>query len=315
MAWATLDPAGPAARQILDLYWAMVVLGGVGFVVFLALLVAALRRRGRPDRDAPDDGTGRGRFRALLVGAGVIQPLLLITVTFALTLGAMRALPVPGQADDDAAVLVEVVGHQWWYEIRYPDLGVVTANELHLPVDRPVRLQLRSADVIHSFWVPRLAGKTDMFPDFVNEHQLVAEEVGTYLGHCAEFCGLQHTLMRIRAVVQPAEEFDEWVTARREPAAAPEGEIARRGQELFVAANCADCHTIAGTPADGRDGPDLTHLASRETLAAGTLSNATADLRAWVADPHSAKPGAHMPAADLDGEDLDALIAYLEGLE
>jgi cytochrome c oxidase subunit 2 len=194
-----LDPAGPVAERMADLWWQMLVLGTVSFLAFMVLLVLALRRRAPLDEEPS---------RAWIIGGGVIQPLVLVIIVFGLTLVAMRALPDEGDPD---ALVIEVVGHQWWYEVSYPDLGVEIVDEIHLPVGRPVELQLRSADVIHSFWIPELGGKTDMLPDGVNVMVLQADRVGRFTGSCAEFCGLDHTLMQIEAVSHTPADFDRWV--------------------------------------------------------------------------------------------------------
>ena len=306
----SLDPAGPVAQEMATLWWWMFGLGTAAFILFAVLLGLALGRRRRDDMPEPST-------RWWLWGAGVVQPTVLVIVVFGLTLAAMRAIPEPVAADEDAPgpddVVVSVIGHQWWYEIRYPQHDVVTANEIHIPAGRPVELRLSSADVIHSFWVPALAGKTDLFPDYTNVLVLEADEPGTYLGDCAEFCGLQHTLMEIRVIAHTPEDYSQWLEAQAQPAEEPEGEVAQQGAEIFQR-TCAECHAIAGTPADGRSGPDLTHLASRETLATGALDNTRMSLREWITDPHAVKEGVDMPAADLDDDELDALLTYLEGL-
>lgn len=299
---SALDPAGPVAREIAALWWWMLWLGSAAFLLFVILLVWALGRR----RDTDDTST-----RWWLLGAGVVQPVVLVTIVFALTLVAMRA--IPDETPD--ALVVEVTGHQWWYDIRYPDLGVVTANEIHIPAGEPIQLVLRSADVIHSFWVPALAGKTDLLPDHANRMVIEADQPGVYDGDCAEFCGLQHTRMHIRVVAHERADFDEWAAAQAQPADPPTQTVTRHGQEVFLSSNCAQCHTVAGTPATGQQGPDLTHLASRETLGTGVLPNTSMDLRDWITDPHAIKEGVAMPPSPIDGPDLDALIAYLQGLE
>lgn len=236
------------------------------------------------------------------------MPLVVITVVLGFTLVAMARL---ANAPTEDQLIVEVDGHQWWWEVRYPDLGVVTANEIHLPVEQPILLRVRSVDVIHSFWIPSLAGKIDLLPDKTNTMSFSASEPGTYRGVCAEFCGLQHAKMRLTAFVTADEEFDEWARQQAQPATVE----ASRGEELFLSAACPDCHTVRGTPADGSIGPDLTHLASRTTLAAGTLPNGTEDLTAWVRNPHEFKEGVEMEAAELSEADLADLIAYLESLQ
>lgn len=294
------------------LWWPMLVLGVVAFVVFAGLLGwAMLRRRGADDDAPPPDDIPPGR-RAWLVGAGVVQPTVLVAVTFGLTLAAMQSIP------DDApseALEVHVVAHQWWYEVRYPDHGVVTANEMRLPLDEPVRLTLSSADVVHSFWIPRLIGKTDMLPDGPTIAVVHADEPGTYAGRCAEFCGLQHTRMGFQAIVEDRADVEAWLEAQAEPAPPPVGATAQQGQEVFLGSTCVECHTVAGTPADGDRGPDLTHLASRSTIAADTVANTPEQLEAWIRNPHDVKEGVDMPPSPLDDDDLAALVAYLGGLE
>jgi cytochrome c oxidase subunit 2 len=210
-----------------------------------------------------------------------------------------------------------VVGNQWWWEIRYPQLGIVTANELHVPVSdaaRPTRtfITLESADVIHSFWIPQLAGKTDVIPGKTNRTWVEPRTPGTYVGQCAEFCGVQHAGMLLRVTVHSRDEFDRWVAAQRAAAAeAPEG---RAGRDVFTSVACISCHTVKGTPANGVFGPDLTHLMSRATIGAGVAPNTPETLRAWVKDPGVLKPGARMPAMNLSGDQLDQLVAYLTTL-
>lgn len=280
------------------LWWLMLALGGAVFLLFLGLLLRGLAR----------GPAGRASERNWLVGGGLVMPLVVITVVLGFTLVAMARL---ANAPTEDQLIVEVDGHQWWWEVRYPDLGVVTANEIHLPVEQPILLRVRSVDVIHSFWIPSLAGKIDLLPDKTNTMSFSASEPGTYRGVCAEFCGLQHAKMRLTAFVTSEEEFDEWARQQAQPATVE----ASRGGELFLSAACPDCHTVRGTPADGSNGPDLTHLASRTTLAAGTLPNSTEDLSAWVRNPHEFKEGVEMEAAELSEADLADLIAYLESLQ
>jgi len=304
---AGIGPAGPVAQEMADLGWLMTWLGGAVFLVVIALLVAALVRRRRGDVTAPESAGERW-----VVGGGVMLPVVVVAVVFGFTLAAMRATSLEPDPD---GVVIDVVGHQWWWEVAYPNHGVVGANEIHIPVGRPVELRLTSVDVIHSFWVPALGGKIDLLPDRTNTYVIQADEAGEYQGACAEFCGLQHARMRFVAVAVSDEQFAEWV--RREQAAAgdPGEDIALRGQEVFEREECGECHTIRGTPADGRAGPDLTHLASRLTLAAGTMANTPENLGEWVADPQQFKEGVEMPSSQLSESDMASLIAYLETLE
>lgn len=303
---SALHPAGPAAERISELWWLMASLLGVAFLAVAALVYLAVRRRA--GTDTPPLGT----LRFILVG-GVAVPLVVSLVLLIDSLGVTRALRLPG-----TGVTVEVVGHQWWWEVRYPDLGIVTANEIHVPVGRPVRIMLRSADVVHSFWVPNLAGKMDMLPDVINRFWVRADRPGIYRGQCAEFCGLQHARMAFTVEALPPAEFQAWADARRpKPAteAAPPPAEHARGLEVFMASGCATCHTIRGTGATGRVGPDLTHVGSRNTLGAGTVPNTGGDMAGWIANSQKVKPGNLMPRSYLAPADLHALVRYLRSLE
>jgi cytochrome c oxidase subunit II len=210
---------------------------------------------------------------------------------------------------------VEVEAHRYWWRITYPDEGVETANEVVVPTGETVELALTTEDVIHSFWVPQLAGKVDMIPGRTNELVVEADEPGEYQGYCAEYCGLAHSQMRFLVVAMEPEEYAEWVEGHREPAPAPETELARQGQQAFMGSGCVYCHRIDGTNATSDVGPDLTHLASRRTLAAGLVPNNPGHLAAWIVDPQDMKPGNAMPGTMLEPEELQALLVYLETLE
>lgn len=318
-AGGSLQPQGPAAATMAELWWLMLALGTGVFVLFALLLWRGLRRDGdddaspRPSSDEPDTGAGAGRW---LLGGGVVLPLVVIGIVFAATIAAMRALPVVAEGGD--GLVVEVTGHQWWWEVTYPDHGVVTANEIHVPAGEPVTFRLTSADVIHSFWVPALGGKMDLLPEDTNTLVLRADTPGRYRGDCAEFCGLQHARMGLTVVAEPAADFESWIDAQSRPAASPDGEAAIRGRDTFLGADCVTCHTIAGVATASGDeselGPDLTHLASRLTLAAGVLENTPENLRRWIADPHRFKPGVDMEPADLSDDQLADLVGYLQDL-
>jgi cytochrome c oxidase subunit 2 len=216
------------------------------------------------------------------------------------------------------AVDVTVVGHQYWWEYRYPALGVVTANELHVPMSDPAHptptfLKLLSADTDHSFWVPQLAGKTDLIPNRMNNMWIEPHSVGLYVGQCAQYCGTQHAKMLLRISVDSAEDFEAWVRAQKQPAVQDEKENA--GRRVFESTACINCHAIGGTVATGRFGPDLTHLMSRATIAAGAAENTPEKLRLWIQNPEAIKPGSLMPAMQLGDSDLDALVRYLETLK
>jgi cytochrome c oxidase subunit 2 len=226
---------------------------------------------------------------------------------------------VLAQLRDDRAVRIRVTSHQWWWDARYGGAEAAemftTANELHIPVGRPVVLTLESADVIHSFWVPALSGKKDLIPGRTATLRLQADRPGVYRGQCAEFCGTQHAKMALLIVAEPEDDFQRWATRQRQPAREPTDDLQRRGRDVFQQASCAMCHAIHGTRAGGRRAPDLTHLASRRTIAAGTLPNSVGNLAGWIVDPHRIKPGVNMPANALSPDDLHALLAFLRALE
>jgi cytochrome c oxidase subunit 2 len=211
-----------------------------------------------------------------------------------------------------------VSGHQWWWEIEYeegiPARHVLTANELHIPIGRPVVLKVTSRDVIHSFWAPNLQGKRDLIPGYTTAIWMQADQAGVFRGQCAEFCGLQHAHMAFAVIAEPEADYQRWLEAMRQPARAPESDAERRGQEIFMTSRCAGCHTVQGTDAHGQVAPDLTHIASRSTVGAGTLPNTPAHLAAWVRDSQASKPGNQMPPNPLNPIDLQALVAYLETL-
>jgi len=306
---STFAPAGPAARQLLGLSWTLFVTLGLVYAVVLALLAAAVARS-RRGRHAPTPASERRVVAAVLVG-GAVVPALVGAALAATTLRGMAALS-PGRTADELAV--DVIGHRWWWEIRYPDADpardVTTANELHVPAGRRVRLRLTSRDVIHSFWVPALHGKMDLIPGRTTEIAFEADRPGAHRGQCAEYCGVQHAHMAFWVVVDSPADFDAWLARERRPAEEPLDEQARRGRAVFVAQSCAGCHSVRGTTI-GAGGPDLTHVASRRTLAAGTLDNVPGNLAGWVADPQALKPGNLMPRVPLGAAELHALVAYL----
>jgi len=284
------------------------------FLVVTSLLIYTIARfRRKPGDDArqePPQVYGSNQIEI----AWTVIPILIVFVLVGVT--ARVVASVEDAKPPQSAVRVSVVGHQWWWEIRYPGLGIITANELHVPVSapgeaRPAYLQLESADVIHSFWVPQLGGKTDLIPNRENSMWLDPREPGLYLGNCAEYCGTQHANMLLRVIVHPANEFEEWAAAQQKTAA--EDPAVAAGKRAFAV--CASCHTVRGTSAKGTAGPDLTHLMSRETIGAGVLANTSANLLAWVSDPQRLKPGCLMPRMGLTGEQLSSVAAYLETLK
>jgi cytochrome c oxidase subunit 2 len=238
-----------------------------------------------------------------------------VAILTALSFVAQRPL-FAGRA---ATAGIRLIGHQWWWEVRYdgatPSDMFTTANELHIPVGTPIRLSLESADVIHSFWVPSLAGKQDLIPGHNNSIELLAQKGGAYRGQCAEFCGLQHAHMGLLIVAEPSDTFEKWQTAQRAAAAAPQESDRVKGAQVFVSKPCALCHTIRGTSAGGTVGPDLTHLGSRAYIGADVLPLTSGSLATWIADPHGVKPGVNMPPVHLGADELNAVTAYLIGLK
>ncbi|HSM57776.1 MAG TPA: cytochrome c oxidase subunit II [Candidatus Sulfomarinibacteraceae bacterium] len=303
-----LNAAGPAAARINVLWWLMFGLGALVYLAVMAYMLLALFRRRGSLEDAPQPAEGAN----IVVWGGAIIPALILIGVFGATVYTMDALREPHIPDD---MVVEVVGHQWWWEVRYPQQQITTANEIIIPAGRPVAFKLTSNDVIHSFWVPELHGKLDLLPEKVNTFWLQADEPGVYLGECAEFCGVQHTKMQFLVIAVGDDEFRDWTEQMAQPAPEPAGELARRGQQVFLDSSCIYCHAVQGTDATGALGPDLTHLASRRTLAAGTVPNTRGNLAGWIVDPQSIKPGSLMPPTTLSGPDLQALLAYLETLE
>lgn len=303
-------PVSPPAEGIRSLSFLVLSIAAAIFVTVSAVLFWCVwRYRARPDDDRePPQVYGSNQIE----WSWTIVPVLIVLVLFlatARTINELQASEVPPEA-----LRVTIVGHQWWWEIKYPDLGVLTANELHLPVSRygarkPTYLHLESADVIHSFWIPQLSGKTDVVPNRRNLMWMEPNETGTFLGQCAEYCGTQHAKMLLRVIVHEPSEFDTWVASQKQPAAIVDAVAA--GRAVFQSTACINCHTVGGTNANGRFGPDLTHLMSRTTIGSGAAANTPENLRAWIDSPDHFKPGVLMPAMKLDDGELDKLTAYL----
>ena len=265
-----------------------------------------------PDAERPDaDADRRVRSRLVWWGGIILPAIILFGLLFAANLTSRSVAHVP--EDDD--LVIDVIGHMFWWEAHYPDHDVTTANEIHVPTDTRVRLQLHTEDVIHSFWIPRVHGKIDMIPGSTNNLVFEVQEPGRYRGHCAEYCGIAHAQMVKFLVAQEPDEFDAWVEQQAAPAAEPETEQTAEGQRMFFQYGCADCHTITGTDAVGGVGPDLTHLASRESLASGIVPNDREHLAELILDPWGLKPGNPMPPTAIPDEDLEPLLDYLEELE
>jgi cytochrome c oxidase subunit 2 len=312
---STLSAASHDAQRLATLGIAMTVVGTLIFLFVVGVIFLGLwRRRSEPtapatpaDVRSPIDDSENW----WVLGGGLAMPVVVLAGVFVYTLTTMHAYrPAPPGAPE-----ILVIGHQWWWEVRYPNDTVITANELHLPVGRAVRLELRSADVIHSFWAPNLEGKTDVIPGQQNEMVLRADSAGVYRAQCAEFCGQQHANMALSIVAESEPAYARWLASAKAPAAPPANDTANAGMAVFMSHSCAFCHSIRGTPATGTFGPDLTHVGSRSTLAAGTLPNTVGYLAGWISNPDRLKPGTKMPASPMDGASLQAVVRYLEGLK
>jgi len=307
-------PDSTPADWVFHLSAFVLAITGVIFVVVFSLLVYVVtkfRRRSGDDGREPPQVYGSNQIEL----SWTVIPILIVLVLFLATARVLHQ--VQEAPEPPTAVEVTAIGHQFWWEYRYPALGVVTANELHVPVSDPAHptptfFKLLSADTDHSFWVPQLAGKTDLIPNRVNEMWIDPHHVGIYAGQCAQYCGTQHAKMLLWVSVDSPRDFDAWIRAQKQPANQDEKELA--GKRVFETTACMNCHAIAGTVATGRFGPDLTHLMSRRTIAAGAAQNTPEKLRLWIQNPEAIKPGSLMPAMQLNGADLDALVRYLETL-
>ncbi len=308
------DPRSTPAESIYHLsHFVLAITGLIFLVVFTLLTYAVIKFRRSPADNKREPAQVYGSTQIEL--AWTIIPILIVVVLFLATARVIHAIqdaPKPA-----TALEVTAIGHQFWWEFRYPAFGIVTANELHVPVSNPAHptptfLKLLSADTDHSFWVPQLAGKTDLIPNRVNDTWIDPHQTGMYLGQCAQYCGTQHAKMLLRVSVDSPEDFDAWVRAQSQPANQDPKETA--GKRVFETTACINCHAISGTAATGRFGPDLTHLMSRQTIASGAAENTTENLLAWIQNPDAIKPGSLMPAMKLSDPDVDALVRYLETL-
>jgi cytochrome c oxidase subunit 2 len=307
-------PVSTPAQSIFDLsLFVLSVTAAIFLVVFGLLAYAAIKYRKRPAHEGREPAQVYGSTQVEL--AWTVIPVLIVVVLF---LTAARVIAsIQNAAKPANALEVTVIGHQFWWEYRYPSLKVVTANELHIPVSDPANptptfLTLLSADTDHSFWVPRLAGKTDLIPNHPNSTWVDPHETGIFLGQCAQYCGTQHAKMLLRVYVQTRDEFDRWVQEQIRPAQV--GNTVSEGQRIFERTACINCHAAAGTAANGLFGPDLTHLMSRDTIGSGAAPNTHDNLRRWIQDPSFIKPGSKMPAMGLSDAEVNAVTAYLETL-
>jgi cytochrome c oxidase subunit 2 len=314
-----LESAGTQAAHIEQLWWFTVTVCLVVFIPLMGVWLWSLWRAPRSSEATPPDvaivADPEPRAKRAIVSAVVLVSIGLIALLVASvrTDRALASLPLEG------AIGIKVTGNQWWWEVQYDDPDPLkvfsTANEIYIPVNKPVVITLLSNDVIHSLWIPNLHGKKDLIPGKTLIMTLKAEKTGKYRAQCAEFCGLQHAFMALTVNVLPQADYDRWHDAQLKPAPEPMGDREKHGRDLFTSGTCMMCHAVAGTTANARHAPDLTHIASRETLAAGTLPNTPQNLASWIRDPSKYKPGVNMPAHRVPAQELDALVAYLETLK
>lgn len=302
-----LNPASKQAQDIANLFWITFWIATAIFILVEGLLLyAVIRFRRRKPEVIPPKIHGSTPLEI----AWTVAPALILLIVYVLMVRTMGATAEPPAG----AMRIKVIGHLWWWEFQYPELGITTANELHVPVGQPVIVELISDNVIHSFWAPQLAGKTDMIPGQTNTMWFQADQAGTYGGRCAELCGAQHAGMLFQVIAEPAEQFAQWVAQQQTPPAAATGEAAR-GEQVFLTGACFTCHTINGTAAQGIIGPNLTHFGSRRTIAGVIPENTPDNLVRWLADPQAIKPLNKMPKLNLSQDDIKALVQYLNSLK
>lgn len=311
---SVLDPAGTQAAAIHGLWLLMLWTSAAVFVVVLAAtFIAFARGTRRRDAGLPTPPTEPSLTRAVSAAAGAT-----VCILFGLLAASVWTGRLVAARHNANAVTINVTGHQWWWEIEYDDPvarhHARLANEIHIPTNRPVVLMVTSRDVIHSLWMPNFQGKRDLIPGYTTAIAIDAARPGVFRAQCAEFCGMQHAHMAMTVVAEADEQFEAWLNAQRTDAREPQSDAERRGRDLFVGSRCSGCHTVRGTPARGQVAPDLTHLASRSSVAAGTLPNTPEHLAAWIADPQAIKPGNQMPANPMSDADRGALVAYLRSL-
>jgi cytochrome c oxidase subunit 2 len=314
---SALDPAGPQAGHLANLWWVFFWVCTFFYVAVLAFFFAAVirgRRNAMPDvSEGTEKRLGTAVWTAIIVSVAGLFALLITSVASGRDVGTFAA-------HDPAQLEIEVTGHQWWWEVKYPNAlvpshQIVTANEIHIPIHMPVLLRLDTRDVIHSLWIPNLHGKRDLIPGRVNKFLIQADRTGVYRGQCAEFCGMQHAHMALVVVAEEPEKFAEWKAHQSEGAPTPLNAHQSRGLQVFLGAPCANCHNILGTDAYATLGPDLTHVRSRSTLAAGTLLNTRGNLAGWITNAPAIKPGAQMPPNQLSATELQDLLAYMDTLQ
>ncbi|MFL6447329.1 MAG: cytochrome c oxidase subunit II [Bryobacteraceae bacterium] len=319
---SVVNPVGPQSGKIANLWWFFFWLLGA---IFILVMIATLWTLSRPNRgfgQEPLEGTHQvsedteSQTTRVVAGATIATVVILFVLIVA---SVSTGKGLSELRNKESGLTVEVMGTQWWWQIKYQtsdsSLAVTTANEIHIPVGRPIQMRLLSNDVIHSFWVPNLHGKADLIPSRVNTEWIQADKPGVYRGQCAEFCGLQHAHMIIYVVAEAPEKFKAWYDRQLQPAVQPSDPVTQRGQQVFMNNACVYCHEIQGTDAAGQNGPDLTHFGSRLGIAANTVPNTPGNLGGWIADPQSTKPGNHMATVAVNSADMQPLITYLESLK
>ncbi len=302
------NPNSPQAKAMVDLFWLSMAIGGAIFALVAGLvLYVVIRFRQRGDQAEPRQVSGNTKLEI----SWTVAPIVLLAGLFIVTIVGMRFVDPEADRPPD----IVVTGYQWWWKVEYPQTGIVTANEIHIPVGKQILVRLEANDVIHSFWVPELAPKRDMVPGVhTNTIWMAANEPGIYRGWCTEFCGVQHAKMRILVVAQPQAEFDAWLQQMQRPASVPAG-LPALGAELFRELTCVNCHAVTGGSGAAGAGPNLAHFGSRRTNGAGVLPNTPENLAQWILNPSAVKPGVYMPGYELSQEELIALVAYLETLQ
>jgi cytochrome c oxidase subunit 2 len=317
---SALDAAGLQSGRLSELWWIFFAVTGFVYLSVMAVVLAALLKAPRAASTSTPDVTPnihRDKRVGNVVKAAVAVTVVVLFAMMIVSFRTGRALNSLSQAE--APITIKVKGQQWWWEVVYEDAvpsnNVTTDNEIHVPVGRPIKVELRTSDVIHSFWLPNMHGKKDLIPNYPTTLYFQADRPGTYWGQCAEFCGYEHAKMRFIVVAETQEEFDSWLNSQRQTPPAPTDQTEAHGQQIFLTSSCIQCHTIKGTPAAARVGPDLTHIASRPYIAAGSLENTREHLRQWVTDPQSIKPGIKMPMNTFTDDDLNALVTYLQSLK
>ena len=315
---SAINPVGPQAANIAKIWWLMFYVCTAVFVIVLAVLgISLIKARPVdevPELDLPED-TKKRRTNAVIASVVATVVILFIFLIYSFVIG--RGLT--SELARKNGVVIELTGHQWWWEVRYDNVDAssifTSANEIHIPVGVPVTLSLKAGDVIHSFWVPNLHGKKDLIPGKVSTIWIQADKPGVFRGQCAEYCGLQHAHMALWVIAEPQEQFNSWLQSQTQEAAVPSTDSTKRGQQIFLSSACVMCHTVSGTPAGSNIGPNLTHIASRQTIAAGTLENTRDHLALWVNNSQRIKPGNHMPTMSFSDDDLQPLVDYLQTLK